>query len=79
MPVLFHLRLAQADARLDGVAVVRFADNYVAFTSTCSAAARARDDIAAALASIGLSEHARKSRIRPPHHSNVEDLFLIDG
>jgi hypothetical protein len=78
-PVVFHLRLAQADARLDGLPIIRFADNYVAFAASHDEAVQARQTIGAALAVIGLGEHPRKSRIRPPHQANAEDLFLIDG
>jgi RNA-directed DNA polymerase len=47
------------------LAVVRFADNYAAFTPDAGAA--------------GLRPNQRKSRLRPPHLANPEDLFLIDG
>lgn len=78
-PVLFHLRLSQADALLDGHTVVRFADNYIAFTPTRRSAQQAFDAISTALAVIDLRPHRRKSRIRPPYLANTEDLFLIDG
>jgi RNA-directed DNA polymerase len=78
-PVLFHLRLSQVDAILDGRAVVRFADNYIAFTGSQDEAVRAYDAITSALSVVGLHPNARKSSIRPPHHANTEDLFLIDG
>lgn len=78
-PVLFHLRLSQVDALLDGRAVVRFADNYIAFTTSRAEAAEAFDAITTALALVDLRPHPRKSSIRPPHLANPEDLFLIDG
>jgi hypothetical protein len=78
-PVLFHLRLAQADAQLTGWPVVRFADNYLIFAADDAGATAGFAAITAALASVGLHPHPRKSRIRPPHQANTEDLFLIDG
>lgn len=78
-PVLFHLRLAQADAALDGRPIVRFADNYIGFTSSRDEAVEAFDAITSALAVVGLRPHPRKSGIRAPHQANTEDLFLIDG
>jgi hypothetical protein len=78
-PVVFHLRLARVDAQLGGLAVVRFADNYAAFTPDAVAASQAYGQITAALATVGLQPNTRKSRIRPPHLANPEDLFLIDG
>jgi RNA-directed DNA polymerase len=78
-PVLFHLRLSQVDAVLDGLPLVRFADNYIAFTTSRAGAAEAFDAITAALALVDLRPNARKSSIRPPHLANPEDLFLIDG
>jgi RNA-directed DNA polymerase len=78
-PLLFHLRLSQADALLDGQPIVRFADNYVAFTRCESDARQGFQAITSALAVLGLQPHPRKSRIRPPHSANTEDLFLIDG
>lgn len=78
-PVLFHLQLAKVDAQLDGLAVVRFADNYAAFARDAHSAEQAYDRITAALASVGLHPNPRKSRLRPPHLANTEDLFLIDG
>lgn len=78
-PVLFHLRLSQVDAVLDGRPLVRFADNYIAFTACRAEAVEAFDAITAALALVGLRPNARKSSIRPPHLANPEDLFLIDG
>lgn len=78
-PVLFHLRLSQVDAVLDGRPLVRFADNYIAFTLSAAEATAAFDAITAALALVGLQPNAKKSSIRPPHLANSEDLFLIDG
>ncbi|MDG4764438.1 reverse transcriptase domain-containing protein [Solwaraspora sp. WMMD406] len=78
-PVVFHLRLAQADAQLDGLSVVRFADNYTALAPDRQGAAIAYERITCALAAVGLAPNARKSRIRPPHLAHPEDLFLIDG
>ncbi|WP_203717085.1 reverse transcriptase domain-containing protein [Asanoa siamensis] len=78
-PVLFHLRLSQVDTILDGRPLIRFADNYIAFTRSRSHAAEAFDAITAALAHVDLAPNARKSSIRPPHLANPEDLFLIDG
>lgn len=78
-PVLFHLRMSRVDAELDNWPVVRFADNYLLFTSTQTAAAEAYEAVTAALAVVGLHPHPGKSRIRPPHQANTEDLFLIDG
>jgi RNA-directed DNA polymerase len=78
-PVLFHLRLARVDAELGGLSVVRFADNYVAFTPDAGTAGRAYGRIAAALGTVGLRPNPRKSGLRPPHLASPEDLFLIDG
>lgn len=78
-PVLFHLRLSRVDAHLAGLAVVRFADNYAAFTPDAGAAELAYGRVTRALASVGLCPNQRKSRLRPPHLSSPEDLFLIDG
>ncbi|MDG4830007.1 RNA-directed DNA polymerase (Reverse transcriptase) [Solwaraspora sp. WMMD1047] len=77
-PVLFHLRLAHVDQHLN-VPVVRFADNYTAFTPDRDAALTAYRQITDALASTGLRPNTRKSAVRPPHLANPEDLFLIDG
>jgi hypothetical protein len=78
-PVLFHLRLAQVDAALGGLSVVRFADNYAAFARDAHTAELAYDRITAGLAAVGLRPSPRKSGIRPPHLASPEDLFLIDG
>ncbi|WP_327009688.1 RNA-directed DNA polymerase (Reverse transcriptase) [Dactylosporangium sp. NBC_01737] len=78
-PTLFHLRLSQVDALLNGWPIVRFADNYLIFTADQSTAVAAFDAITAALATVQLRPHPRKSRVRPPHQANTEDLFLIDG
>jgi RNA-directed DNA polymerase len=78
-PVLFHLRLAQVDAVLDGRPIVRFADNFIAFTPSRDEAVQAFEAITAALAVVDLRPHPRKSSLRPPHLANPEDLFLIDG
>lgn len=78
-PVLFHLRMAQVDAQLAGLAVVRFADNYAAFAEGPTGAQQAYGRITEALATVGLTPSLRKSRLRPPHLASPEDLFLIDG
>ncbi|CCH17786.1 reverse transcriptase domain-containing protein [Micromonospora lupini] len=78
-PVLFHLRLSQVDAMLTGWPVVRFADNYLIFATDQARAVAAFDALTAALASWQMQPHPRKSRVRPPHQANAEDLFLIDG
>ncbi|MGH3693463.1 MAG: reverse transcriptase domain-containing protein [Pseudonocardiaceae bacterium] len=78
-PVLFHLRLARVDAQLDGLAVVRFADNYAAFASDAGTAEAAYGRLTRALVTVGLHPNGRKSGLRPPHLANPEDLFLIDG
>jgi RNA-directed DNA polymerase len=76
-PLLINLRLSRIDARLDGLAVVRFADNYCLLASTPQAAEDAFTLAATALAAEGLAPNARKSRIRG--HANPEDLFLLEG
>ena len=76
-PVLFNLRLSRVDARLGGLRVVRFADNYCAFTPSQAEACAAASVIAAALADEGLAPHPGKSQIRAA--ANAEDLFLIEG
>jgi RNA-directed DNA polymerase len=76
-PLLINLRLSRVDARLDGLAVVRFADNYCLLAATPAAAEDAFAQAAAALAAEGLQPNARKSRIRG--HANPEDLFLLEG
>ncbi|SHF60623.1 reverse transcriptase family protein [Streptoalloteichus hindustanus] len=76
-PLLINLRLSRPDALLDGLRMVRFADNYVAFAPDESEAEDAFGTIGAALARFGLGPNEAKSRVRP--HVNVEDLFLIGG
>ena len=76
-PLLINLRLSQVDRRLTGLRVVRFADNYCAFTETVSAAEETAWCISDALAAVRLEPNAAKSRIR--REANAEDLFLIDG
>jgi hypothetical protein len=76
-PILLNLRLSRVDARLGGLAVVRFADNYCAFTASEAQARAAFEVISAALAAEGMRPHPVKSRIRTA--VNGEDLFLIDG
>lgn len=78
-PLLFNLRLSRVDAQLDGLAVVRFADNYAAFTADRHDALDAFERISTALETVGLRPNARKSTVRAPHLANPEDLFLIDG
>jgi hypothetical protein len=76
-PVLFNLRLSRVDARLGGLAVVRFADNYCAFAASAAGARAASGVITGALAAEGLRPHLGKSQIRAA--ANAEDLFLIGG
>jgi RNA-directed DNA polymerase len=76
-PLLLNLRLSRADARLAGLAVVRFADNYCVFTASEGEAQAAFGVIGDALAAEGLRPHPLKSRIRAA--ANAEDLFLIAG
>ncbi|MGH3154970.1 MAG: reverse transcriptase domain-containing protein, partial [Streptosporangiaceae bacterium] len=76
-PPLINLRLSRVDARLDGLAVVRFADNYCAFTVTEAAAQAAFSTIRDALNAEGLQPNPAKSRLRIS--ANAEDLFLIAG
>ncbi len=76
-PLLINLRLSRVDARLGGLAVVRFADNYCAFAATAASASAAFAVIGEALAAEGLRPHPGKSRIRVS--ANAEDLFLIAG
>ncbi|MEU1752856.1 RNA-directed DNA polymerase (Reverse transcriptase) [Micromonospora matsumotoense] len=78
-PVLFHLRLSQVDALLTDWPPVRFADNYLIFAADEPGAIVAFDALSTALATVQLQPHPRKSRVRPPHQANTEDLFLIDG
>jgi hypothetical protein len=76
-PLLINLRLSRVDARVGGLPVVRFADNYCLFGASMAEARAAYDLLAAALAAEGLQPNERKSRIRA--HANAEDLFLLDG
>jgi RNA-directed DNA polymerase len=76
-PEPINLRLSRVDARLGGLPVVRFADNYILPAATPRAAQDAFDQATAALAAEGLAPNARKSRIRG--HANPEDLFLLEG
>lgn len=76
-PMLINLRLSQVDKRLSGLRVVRFADNYLAFTRTRADAQEAFYAISDALLSLRLRPNEAKSRIR--EDANVEDLFLIGG
>jgi hypothetical protein len=78
-PMLFHLRLAQVDAQLADLPVVRFADNYTVFCSDASSAREAFGRVGAALATVGLAAHPGKSKVRAPGTANPEDLYLIDG
>jgi RNA-directed DNA polymerase len=76
-PLLINLRLSRSDRLLDGLRVVRFADNYCAFTATSQQAEGALERIRLALAEIQLVPNAAKTRIR--EGICVEDLFLLDG
>jgi RNA-directed DNA polymerase len=76
-PILLNLRLSRVDTRLGGLAVVRFADNYCAFTASEAQAHAAFSVISAALAAEGMRPHPGKSRIRAA--ANAEDLFMIAG
>lgn len=76
-PMLINLRLSRPDALLDGLRVVRFADNYAVFSADEAEARDAFAVISAALAEFGLRPNESKSRVRP--RANVEDLFLIGG
>ncbi|GAA2685889.1 MULTISPECIES: reverse transcriptase domain-containing protein [Actinosynnema] len=76
-PMLINLRLSRADAHLDGLRVVRFVDNYVAFEPDRDHARSAFARITDALARSGLRPNGSKSRVR--ERANVEDLFLIGG
>ncbi len=76
-PILLNLRLSRVDARLRGLAVVRFADNYCAFAASETEAHAAFAVIGDALAAEGMRPHPGKSRIRAA--ANAEDLFLIAG
>ncbi|WP_329243026.1 reverse transcriptase/maturase family protein [Actinoallomurus sp. NBC_01490] len=76
-PMLVNLRLVPADRRLAGLRIVRFADNYCAFTADQASAEEAFTRIVDALTAIGLAANTSKSRVR--HDACVEDLFLIAG
>ncbi|WP_238412889.1 reverse transcriptase domain-containing protein [Saccharothrix deserti] len=76
-PMLINLRLSRVDALLDGLRVVRFADNYVVFARDRDHAQDAFTTIAEALVQFGLRPNQSKSRVRA--QANVEDLFLIGG
>lgn len=76
-PLLLNLRLHQVDVPLSDLPVVRFADNYCVFASSEAEAELSMTRIVQALASVGLSHHPDKSRIRAV--VNPEDLFLIGG
>jgi RNA-directed DNA polymerase len=76
-PLLLNLRLSRVDARLDGLAVVRFADNYCLLAATPAGAEDAFAQATEALAAEGLAPNARKSRVRG--RANPEDLFLAEG
>jgi hypothetical protein len=76
-PLLINLRLSRVDAHLHDLAVVRFADNYCAFTATATDARLAFTRIAEALHAEGLRPQPRKSQVRL--QANAEDLFLIAG
>jgi RNA-directed DNA polymerase len=76
-PILLNLRLSRVDARLGGLVMVRFADNYCAFTASEAEARAAFAVIGNALAAEGMRPHPGKSRIRAA--ANAEDLFLIAG
>lgn len=76
-PLLINLRLSQVDRELDDLRVVRFADNYCAFTRSRTEAREAFVRISGALAHQRLEPNAAKSRLRKD--TCVEDLFLIGG
>lgn len=76
-PTLINLRLVPADRRLADLRIVRFADNYCAFTADRASAEEAFTRIIDALATIGLAANTSKSRVR--QDACVEDLFLIAG
>ncbi|MGN2642372.1 hypothetical protein ACTD5D_40615 [Nocardia takedensis] len=76
-PLLINLRLSRVDRRLSGLRLVRFADNYCAFTSDDATATDAYRRIADALAAEGLDPNPAKSRVRT--RANPEDLFLLAG
>jgi len=76
-PMLINLRLSRPDTLLDGLRVVRFADNYAVISADEAGARDVFAAISAALAEFGLRPNESKSRVRP--RANVEDLFLIGG
>ncbi|WP_206185113.1 reverse transcriptase domain-containing protein [Thermoactinospora rubra] len=76
-PLLINLRLSRADQLLNDLRIVRFADNYCAFTASRTEAEQARNRIREALATIGLTANPAKTRLR--EHACAEDLFLIAG
>ncbi|MEU3622511.1 Retron-type reverse transcriptase [Amycolatopsis coloradensis] len=76
-PLLINLRLSQVDKHLAQLRVVRFADNYAAFSPSRAEAHAAFYTISDALLRLRLRPNERKSRIR--NDANVEDLFLIGG
>jgi RNA-directed DNA polymerase len=78
-PVAFQLRLSQVDRQLDGLRVVRFADNYTVFTTGPDDARAALARLTAALSAVGLTPNPVKSRIRAARTVNPEDLYLIAG
>ncbi|WP_259404168.1 reverse transcriptase domain-containing protein [Microbispora sp. H10949] len=76
-PLLINLRLSRADRLLPELRLVRFADNYCAFTASRTEAERAMERVVDALDAIGMTANAAKSRVR--ENACVEDLFLIAG
>ncbi|WP_285500695.1 reverse transcriptase domain-containing protein [Actinokineospora sp. NBRC 105648] len=76
-PLLINLRLSRVDNLLDELRIVRFADNYAAFTLDHRSAHGAFATITGALAEFGMRPNESKSRVRA--RVNVEDLFLIGG
>lgn len=76
-PLLVNLRLMPVDAALNGLAFVRFADNFCVFCADDQQAADASACVTDALAAQGLAPARGKSRVR--HRPNPEDLFLIAG
>ncbi|PZG44540.1 Retron-type reverse transcriptase [Spongiactinospora gelatinilytica] len=76
-PTLINLRLAPADRLLSDLRIVRFVDNYCAFTAGHAEARQAMNRIERAIEEVGLAANPRKSRIRTS--ACAEDLFLIDG
>lgn len=78
-PVVFQLRLSKVDGQLDGLRVVRFADDYTVFTVGPAEARAALGRVTAALGTVGLAPNPVKSRIRAAGTVNPEDLYLIAG